>query len=94
MRSNRGQYGGEGYITSGIGLWTSASFLVMIKADKLFKTDLNRRIAVGLAIVSGFISVATYLQCYKLKTPWYSNNFWPPEGYTRGPIMRDQGNNI
>jgi len=36
MRSNRGQYGGEGYITSFIALVVSSSFLVMIKADKLF----------------------------------------------------------
>ena len=94
MRSNRGQYGGEGYITSGLGLITSFAYLIMIKSDKLFKTSLSRRMAVFLAIGTSLVTVSMYLNCYRLKTPWYSTNFWPPEGYTRGPIMRDQGNNI
>ena len=89
MRTSRGQYGGEGYITSFIALCVSASFLVMMKADELFKTNLSRRIGIAIAIMSAFIGIGLYLQCYKLKTPWYQNNFWPPEGYTRGPIMRD-----
>ena len=40
MRSNRGQYGGEGYITAAMALCISGAFLVMIKADRIFKTDL------------------------------------------------------
>ena len=94
MRSNRGQYGGEGYITSFIALFISGAFLVMIKADVLFKTELNRRIGIGMAILAAFCGVALYLVCYRIKTPWYSNDFWPPQEYQRGPITRDQGNNI
>ena len=94
MRSNRGQYGGEGYITSFIALFISGAFLVMIKADVLFKTELNRRIGIGIAILAAFIGTALYLICYRFKTPWYSNDFWPPQEYQRGPITRDQGNNI
>ena len=94
MRSNRGQYGGEGYITAFIALSISGAFLVMIKADVLFKTELNRRIGIGMAILAAFIGTALYLVCYRIKTPWYSNDFWPPQEYQRGPITRDQGNNI
>ena len=81
MRSNRGQYGGEGYITSFIALFISGAFLVMIKADVLFKTELNRRIGIGMAILFAFCGVALYLVCYRIKTPWYSNDFWPPQEY-------------
>ena len=94
MRGSRGQYGGEGYIASTLALFTSACFLLMIKADTLFSTAGTRRAAVIFAIIFGAVGVYTYLLCYKIKTPWYKNDFWPPEGYTRGPIMRDQGNNI
>ena len=94
MRSNRGQYGGEGYITSALAIFISSAFLVMIKADKLFESDFHRRIAIGIGIFCAFIGVALYLVCYRFKTPWYSNDFWPPAEYQKGPITRDQGNNI
>jgi len=89
MRSNRGQYGGEGYITAFLCLCVSSAFLVMIKADKLFKTEFNRRVGIGMAIFCAFVGVALYLVCYRIKTPWYSNDFMPPAEYQRGPITRD-----
>ena len=94
MRTSRGQYGGEGYIMAAQALFISSAFLMMIKADALFKSTLNRRIAIGCSLFCAMGGVALYLSCYKIKTPWYQNNFWPPEHYTRGPIERDQGNNI
>ena len=39
MRSSRGQYGGEGYITATLAMLTSCAFLMMIKANDIFKTD-------------------------------------------------------
>ena len=70
MRSNRGQYGGEGYITSGLAIFISAAFLVMIKADKLFESDFHRRIAIGIGILCAFIGVGVeppeFLRCAAL----------------------------
>ena len=94
MRGSRGQYGGEGYITAGLCIFTSLSFLLMIKADEFVKTPIERRAVICGAIMCAGLGIYTYLYCYRIKTPWYANDFWPPEGYTKGPIMRDQGNNI
>ena len=94
MRGSRGQYGAEGYITSAIALLVSACFLLLAKADALTESQNSRRVILFASIVGCSIGIYTYLYCYKIKTPWYQNNFMPPEGYMRGPIMRDQGNNI
>ena len=75
-------------------LFTSFSFLLMIKADELVKDAMKRRFLIGMTIVGASIGIYTYLACYRLKTPWYKNDFYPPSDYLRGPIMRDQGNNI
>ena len=71
MRTTRGQYGGEGYIMVVQALFISSAFLLMIKADTLFKTTLSRRIAIGSALLAAMCGVALYLSCYRIKTPWY-----------------------
>lgn len=93
-RSSRGQYAGEGYIFSFLAFTISMAFLFMIKGDRFFETNNSKRIAMFVAVVVLFSAVQVYILCYKIKTPWYSNNFWPPENFLKGPIMRDQGNNI
>jgi len=94
MRSSRAQYGAEGYITSFVSLFVSSAFLMMIKANSLFESKLHKRIAVGVAIACAFGGIVLYVSFYRIKTPWYVNNFWPPGNYMKGPLMRDQGNNI
>ena len=94
MRSSRQQYGGEGYIVSSIAIATSISFLFMSKVDTLFDKPLHRRMAILISVFIGFMGVQLYVMCYRIKTPWYSNNFLPPNTFTKGPIHRDQGNNI
>ena len=94
MRSSRQQYGGEGYIVSLIAICVSAIFLFLSKVDVLFTKTLHRRVAILGAIFTAFMGIQMYVSCYRIKTPWYVNNFYPPAGFTRGPIMRDQGNNI
>ena len=94
MRSSRQQYGGEGYIVSLIAVCVSAIFLFLSKVDVLFTKTLHRRVAILGAIFTAFMGIQMYVSCYRIKTPWYVNNFYPPAGFTRGPIMRDQGNNI
>ena len=71
MRTTRGQYGGEGYIMAGQALFISTAFLVMIKADALFKTTLQRRVVIGAALFCAMGGIATYVMCYRIKTPWY-----------------------
>ena len=94
LPSSRGQYGGEGYIMSFLAIMVSAGFLFMIKVERFADTGLRKRVAIGIAIIVTFLTIQTYIQCYKIKTPWYYNNFMPPSNFMRGPIMRDQGNNI
>lgn len=77
-----------------LALGVSSSFLFLCKVDSLFETPTSRRIAVAVALNLIFLFIQVYISCYRVKTPWYENNFAPPSNFLRGPIMRDQGNNI
>ena len=94
MREMRRQYGGEGYIASALASVISLVFLLLAHADRMGKTPSEMRILVLFGIFGGFCLLHLFKHIYKLKTPWYENNFMPPAEYLRGPIMRDQGNNI
>jgi len=46
-------------------------------------------------LTAGIWLIITFVEdIYGKKSGFYSPNFWPPAHYTRGPLMRDQGNNI
>jgi hypothetical protein len=94
MRGQRSQYAGEGYITSTLAFLFSAVFLGMVKSDVFLKKAAERRVALLVLILLGYFLLQIYLLCYKIKTPWYTTNFYPPGDYIKGPVMRDQGNNI
>jgi len=57
---------------------------------------------VGLtgSVVYIVVAVVIYLcfsfieDIYKRKSGFYGSDFWPPAHYIRGPLMKDQGNNI
>jgi hypothetical protein len=89
MRSQRSQYAGEGYIVSVLSIFIGFGFLFLSKVDTLIKNDMNRRIAIMAAIIFCFAGTQCYVSIYRIKQPWYSNSFMPPQGFTRGPIMRD-----
>lgn len=46
---------------------------------------------IGLVVIS--IGVLYLERVYRTKG-WYGPSFYPPEGYLRGPLSVDQGNNI
>lgn len=94
MRGQRSQYAGEGYITSSLAFCISFVFLGMINSEIVLKKAAERRIVLVVMIFVSYMLLQFYLMCYKIKTPWYTTNFWPPGDYIKGPVMRDQGNNI
>jgi len=71
MSTNRGQYGGEGYIVSSLALMISSGFFFLIKMEKFVEGKTQKRIATAVTILITFILIQTYLACYRIKTPWY-----------------------
>lgn len=94
MRSQRSQYGGEGYIVSVLSFMIGAAFLALAKIDYLVKGDIARKAAIAGLCVLIFVGINAYVTIYRFKQPWYSNSFMPPSSFTKGPMWRDQGNNI
>jgi hypothetical protein len=94
QRSSRGQYGGEGYIVASISALVSLAFWGIMNVEKFAETPNQKKIGVVIGLIVGFGLIQLYIYIYMIKTPWYRTNFMPPNDYIRGPINRDQGNNI
>lgn len=88
-RSQRGQYGGEGYMASALCLAISGAFYGMVQIPRWFKESGQRKVAVVCAVIVAWGLIQVFLTIYRLKTPWYQTSFLPPGDYIRGPIMRD-----
>ena len=69
-------------------------FLLISKISSLLSSPMHQRLAVGVLCVVAFVLINVYVTFYRLKHPWYSNSFLPPSSFTKGPMWRDQGNNI
>ena len=98
MKQQRSQYAAEGYIASCISASVSFIFLVITRNER-FKFFQNmsattKRFALSALVIAAYFSVALFLMCYKIKTPWYMTAYLPPAGYRRGPLANDQGTNI
>lgn len=88
----REQYGAEGVVIS----------LTIMSIGLLFVSIplVSKRVEGAQARVWGLIAISLILfltmsleGIYKSKS-WYGPSFFPPADYSRGPISRDQGNNI
>lgn len=94
MRSQRGQYGGEGLIVSVISALIGIFFLLIARIPNWYKNPISMRVALIIFGLLAFFAINLYVSIYRIKSPWYSHSFLPPRGFTRGPMWRDQGNNI
>jgi uncharacterized membrane protein YoaT (DUF817 family) len=96
MKQQRSQYAGEGYIASILCTLISLCFLCFVRAEVFFSplNSTNKMYLLVVLLILGYSGVQAFLACYREKSPWYRNAFFPPHDYVRGPLMRDQGNNI
>jgi len=70
--------------------------LLLVLVQKLVKLSDNENTIRIISLVSIFFVyylVGFVEETYRKKS-WYGPQFWPPEHYIKGPLMRDQGNNI
>jgi len=90
---SRSQFGLEGYIMSGSILFGG---LLMIAYQFLpkFTKGTASSIAYILLTILIFLTLHFVEDLYSKKSGFYNPAFWPPAHYIKGPLMRDQGNNI
>lgn len=82
------QLGMEG-IAMAVAIILSSLFLVM--TTRLHKINLGYygvMITCCLLFIAAFFMISQIEKVYQNKG-WYNPQFWPPENYIRGPLMRD-----
>jgi oligosaccharyltransferase complex subunit gamma len=90
--ANREQYGLEGWIVSISIMLVGVLFVgIILVGHKL--PERYSALAGGVALFLICFVVTQLEKVYKDKS-WYGPSFSPPSGYIRGPLSRDQGNNI
>lgn len=94
MKGQRGQWAGEGYIFSFLVSFVGLIWIFLVKIELFIRKNFHKRVAIIISVVVIFLAMQLILMCYRIKSPWYGPTFMPPGHYERGPLSRDQGNNI
>jgi len=89
----RSQYVGEGLLLSSLFV-LGGTLLMSFNWINKIKSTWQHRIA-SLAVIF-FIVILSKLvvSLYQKKASWYGPTFYPPYGYIRGPLIKDQGNSF
>ena len=55
------------------------------------KNPLTLRVSAMVLILVVIWCCYKIIETYKIKAGWYELKFYPPQGYVKGPLNRDQG---
>jgi hypothetical protein len=81
MPGQRGQWGGEGFIASGLFTLIGLSYLFLSKIGGRDLPKEKMRIYVIVSIMTIYILQSFLLSIYRIKAPWYNPTFDPPDYY-------------
>lgn len=89
----RSQYIGEGLLMSSLFVIGGTIFYAFNWIN-LIPGYWKHKIVSFIAIFGGMILIKVIIGIYQIKARWYNPTFLPPFGYTRGPLINDQGNSF
>lgn len=89
----RSQYVGEGLLMSTLFVIGGTLLYAFNWINKL-KSYWHHRIAALALIFFLVILSRVIVSIYQKKASWYGPTFYPPYGYTKGPLIKDQGNSF
>jgi len=91
---SRSQFGLEGYIMSG-SIVIAGLLIVSYQFLPKFVTPGTTSMVTYLGVTFAAWVVIKFVEdIYHKKSGFYNPAFWPPAHYIKGPLMKDQGNNI
>ena len=89
----RSQYVGEGLLLSSLFV-LGGTLLMSFNWINKIKSTWQHRIASLSVIFFIVILSKLIISLYQKKASWYGPTFYPPYGYIRGPLIKDQGNSF
>lgn len=90
----RSQYVGEGLLLSSLFVLGGSLLIAFKWINYIFKPYWQHRIAALVLIFLVVIISKLVIAIYQKKASWYGPTFYPPQGYIRGPLIKDQGNSF
>jgi len=91
---SRSQFGLEGFLMSGAIVFAGLMFILFQFLPKLSGLGMSGTVSYIVVSVLIYLAFAWVEDIYHKKSGFYNPAFWPPAHYIKGPLMRDQGNNI
>jgi oligosaccharyltransferase complex subunit gamma len=89
----RSQYVGEGLLLSSLFVMGGIVMMAFIWINKI-TSNWQHRIATLVLIFLMVVIFRVIISIYQKKASWYGPTFFPPYGYTKGPLIKDQGNSF
>jgi oligosaccharyltransferase complex subunit gamma len=89
----RSQYVGEGLLLSSLFVLGGTILMAFNWINSIRGYWTHRLTALALIFLIAILS-RIIIALYQKKASWYNPTFYPPSGYTRGPLLNDQGNSF
>jgi len=89
----RSQYVGEGLLLSSMFVLGGIVMMAFTWINRI-RSNWQHRIATLVLIFMMVVIFRIIISIYQKKASWYGPTFFPPYGYTRGPLIKDQGNSF
>ncbi len=90
----RAQYVGEGLLLSSLFVLVGTLMMAFNWINYWFKPYWQHKIAALSLIFLIVIFTRLIISLYQIKASWYGPTFYPPVGYIKGPLIKDQGNSF
>jgi len=91
---SRSQFGLEGYIMSGSIVVGGLLIIGYQFLPRFTKAGASSTVTYFILTAIIYIVLHFVEDIYQRKSGFYNPAFWPPAHYIKGPLMKDQGNNI
>lgn len=89
----RSQYVGEGLLLSSLFVLGGTIMMAFTWINRI-RSNWQHKIATLILVFLMVVIFRIIISIYQKKASWYGPTFFPPYGYTRGPLIKDQGNSF
>lgn len=91
QKDSRDQYKYEGFIMASLVVAYGTLFILILNTPKVFENGILKRVLIYTMLFGGLFLYSKFNSVIAYKFPSYGINFYPPDHYYEGDLLRNQG---